>query len=186
MSLFYVFRVGNLWTETTLLLLHLHIDIHDRFQPSNSIQSSHPYPFVVVFHLCAVSLIFQQQRHNLRPHWHIVIHLQQICHLCLGITMRAGKPNSFCEWVVGANYRRRKKSPTQEAQRTVASLYWETDDETETDTISLSIPRRRRVSKVAETRKQKQVRFAPATVNGAAEKLVKVSHDAGIGCSHSN
>jgi hypothetical protein len=85
--------------------------------------------------------------------------------------MRHKHANSFCEWVVGANYTRRKKATTS-TQRTVASLSWLTDDETDTDTIALSIPRRS--GKHACEKNEKQVRFAP-TADELSEETKKVS-----------
>lgn len=85
--------------------------------------------------------------------------------------MQSRHANSFCEWVVGANYTRRKKVRT--TRRTVANLTWETDNTTDTDTIALSIPRGKRLASVARTKQAKQVRFA-STVEEAHEDVKEV------------
>lgn len=82
--------------------------------------------------------------------------------------MRGKQANSFCEWVVGANYTRRKKS----TRRTVASLTVETDDETDTDTISISIPRGKGRVKTSRTKQEKQVRFSEAAESSEDAKEV--------------
>ncbi|KAF7530144.1 hypothetical protein G7054_g9675 [Neopestalotiopsis clavispora] len=85
--------------------------------------------------------------------------------------MRGKQANSFCEWVVGANYTRRKKS----TRRTVASLTVETDDETDTDTISLSIPRGKGRVKTSRTKQEKQVRFSEAAESSEDAKEADTS-----------
>lgn len=84
---------------------------------------------------------------------------------------RGSHAHSFCEWVVGANYVSRKK--VKATRRTVANLSWQTDDENDTDTIALSIPRAKRQAKNARAKQEKQVRFAP-TLDAKSED-VKVS-----------
>lgn len=67
---------------------------------------------------------------------------------------RSKKPNSFCEWVLGGNYASRKKT----THRRVASFTWDTDEET--DTVSLSIPRGQRQSRSTRSKHEKHVRFS--------------------------
>ncbi|KAK8056504.1 hypothetical protein PG993_001731 [Apiospora rasikravindrae] len=61
---------------------------------------------------------------------------------------RRSRPNSFVEWVVGRNClnearRRPPPPPEPRGPRKVATLHWSTDDESEEDTVSLTVPRAR-------------------------------------------
>ncbi|KAK7951670.1 uncharacterized protein PG986_007398 [Apiospora aurea] len=69
------------------------------------------------------------------------------------------RPNSFVEWMVGRNClsetQRRRPPPPPEPRgpRKVATLHWSTDDESEEDTVSLTVPRAR------TPRRTRNVRF---------------------------
>lgn len=79
-------------------------------------------------------------------------------------------PNSFCEWMAGSNVKRSKSKPS--SKRPVLSISLDTDDETDTDMISLTYPRTS-----STPAQRKQVRFADAPKGALKDPSANFSAD---------